>query len=153
MIKNRSKWIKILNFWPPFLGAGIRVKKANSDFTDVEVEMKLRFWNRNYVGTHYGGSLYSMVDPFLMLMLMENLGKDYIVWDKAANIRFKKPGRGVVRARFQISREKIQEIRDLANHQEKVEPVFQVQVVDLEGTLIAEVDKVLHIRKRYPTTF
>lgn len=70
----------LLNVWPPFLGAGIRVKRFQPDWKAIEVEMKLRRWNSNYVGTHYGGSLYSMADPFYMLMLIENLGSDYIVW-------------------------------------------------------------------------
>jgi acyl-coenzyme A thioesterase PaaI-like protein len=80
------------------LGAGIRVTRLGPHAVDVE--MKLRRWNRNYVGTHFGGSLYSMTDPFFMLMPIENLGPEYIVWDKAATIRFKKPGRGKVRASF-----------------------------------------------------
>jgi len=82
----------LLNIWAPFLGAGIRVKRLGPDWKEIDVEMKLRWWNANYVGTHYGGSLYSMTDPFFMLMLIENLGKDYIVRDKSASIRFKKTG-------------------------------------------------------------
>jgi hypothetical protein len=77
---------------PPFLGAGIRVKRLASDWKEIDVEMRLRWWNANYVGTRYGGSLYSTADPFFMVMLIENLGKEYIVWDKAASIRLKKPG-------------------------------------------------------------
>jgi len=77
-----------MNVWPPFLGAGIRVTRLQPDWRAIDVEMKLRFWNANFVGTHYGGSLYSMTDPFYMLMLIENLGRDYIVWDKSASIRF-----------------------------------------------------------------
>ena len=80
--------------------------------------MKLRFWNRNYVGTHYGGSLYSMADPFYMLMLMENLGRDYIVWDKAASIRFRKPGKGRVKAEFRLTDAQLDDIREKAPAQE-----------------------------------
>ena len=76
-----------MNVWPPFAGAGIRVVRLDADWRAIDVEMKLRFWNSNYVGTHYGGSLYSMTDPFYMLMLIENLGREYVVWDKAATIR------------------------------------------------------------------
>jgi hypothetical protein len=82
---------RLVNFWPPFLGAGIRVKHIAADMKSVDVEMKLRFWNANYVGTHFGGSLFAMTDAFYMLMLMANLGREYIVWDKAASIRYKKP--------------------------------------------------------------
>lgn len=86
-----------LNFYPPYLGAGVRVRHISADLRLVRVKMVLRWYNRNYVGTQFGGSLYSMVDPFFVLMLMENLGPDYIVWDKAANIEFVSPGGG---ARF-----------------------------------------------------
>ncbi len=110
--------------------------------------MPLRFYNRNYVGTHFGGSLYAMCDPFYMLMLISILGPDYIIWDKAATIRFKRPGKGLVRAHFEISPEQVAAIRAQCETQEKVEPTFQVVVKDAEGTVIAEVDKLLYIRKK-----
>jgi hypothetical protein len=110
--------------------------------------MKLRWWNQNYVGTHYGGSLYSMADPFFMLMLIENLGKDYIVWDKAATIRFKKPGRSKVSASFRVSEEQICEIKEALNHQPKIERTFTVEIKDDSQIVIAEVEKLLHIRKK-----
>src|SRR5271163_4717987 len=139
-----------LNIWPPFLGAGIRVRRLTSDWKEVDVEMKLRWWNRNYVGTHYGGSLYSMADPFFMVMLIENLGKDYIVWDKAASIRFRKPGRGTVSARFRLSDEQIGEIRQALTSQAKIERVFTVEIRDESGVVVAEVEKRLHIRRKDP---
>ena len=137
-----------LNLWPPFLGAGIRIRRLAPDWKAIDVEMKLRRWNRNYVGTHYGGSLYSMADPFFMLMLIENLGKDYIVWDKSASIRFRKPGRGTVFAEFRVSDEQISEIKDALNSQEKIERVFRVEVKDKSGIVIAEVEKLLHVRRK-----
>jgi hypothetical protein len=140
--------LRYIRFWPPYLGAGIRVRRIADDFTEVDVEMKLRIWNRNYVATHFGGSLYSMCDPFFMLMLIENLGRQYIVWDKAASIRFKKPGRGTVRAAFRLSRERIDEIRVAADRQAKVEPEFKVDVVDDSGNVIAEVTKLLYVRRK-----
>jgi len=142
-------WVlKLINFWPPFLGSGIRVKKISPNLTSVDVEMKMRFWNKNYVGSHYGGSLFSMTDPFLMLMLINNLGQDYIVWDKVASIRFKKPGKGTVRAHFQITPEEIESIRLQADQGAKVEPVFQVLVVDESGAVVAEVKKTLYVRRK-----
>src|SRR5271168_3206280 len=101
------RWV---NLWPPFLGAGIRVKHIALDMKTVEVEMRLNFWNANYVGTHFGGSLFAMTDPFYMLMLMANLGRDYVVWDKAAIIRNRKPGRGTVRAEFRLSDSQIDDV-------------------------------------------
>ena len=142
-----------LNLYAPFLGAGIRVKRLAPGWKKVDVEMKLRWWNANYVGTHYGGSLYSMTDPFFMVMLIENLGKDYIVWDKSATIRFKRPGRGTVTASFSLSDQQIDEIKQALNAEKKIERVFTVEVKDESGTVIAEVEKLLHIRRKdQPTT-
>ncbi len=139
------RWI---NLWPPFLGAGIRVKYIAPDMKDADVEMRLRFWNANYVGTQFGGSLFAMTDAFYMLMLMANLGHDYIVWDKAATIRYRKPGKGTVRAEFRLSDSQIEDIREKLKSLPKYEPVFSVEVKDAAGVVIAEVEKVLHVRKK-----
>jgi Domain of unknown function (DUF4442) len=150
--KSRSKGAKKLRRWvnmyPPYLGAAVRVTHVSDDFRHVEVEMPLRFYNRNYVGTHFGGSLYSMCDPFYMLMLINILGPDYIVWDKAATIRFKKPGKGLMKAGFHLTEEQIAEIRTAAEVQPKVEPQFQVVIKDVEGNVVAEIDKLLYVRKK-----
>jgi hypothetical protein len=145
--KMQRLMIRAINIWPPILGAGIRVKWS-ADSKAVDVEMKLRFWNRNYVGTHYGGSLYSMTDPFYMLMLMNNLGSDYIVWDKAASIHFRKPGNGKVRAEFRLTEDQLEDIRSKLTTEARYEPTFQVQVKDEAGDVVAEVQKVLHIRRK-----
>jgi acyl-coenzyme A thioesterase PaaI-like protein len=142
----RTWLLRVMNFYPPFLGAGIRVRRA--DPCTFEVRMKLSFLNRNYVGTHFGGSLYAMCDPFFMLILIPALGPDYVVWDKEATIRFLRPGRGTVRARFSIPEERIAEIRRAADAVEKVEPVFHAEVVDGNGNVVAEVEKTLHVRRR-----
>jgi len=144
--KRHMRWF--LNLYPPFLGAGIRIKRLQSDWKAIDVEMDLRFWNSNYVGTHFGGSLYSMTDPFYMLMLIENLGRDYIVGDKSATIRFRRPGKGKVRTEFRLTDAQIDEIRDKLKTQEKIEPILMVQVRDESGDLVAEVEKVLHVRKK-----
>ncbi len=143
-----STWLlRLLSFYPPYLGAGIRAK-ASSDLRTFEVRMKLRFWNRNYLGTQFGGSLYSMCDPFFVLILSAALGRDYIVWDKAAAIRFLRPGRGTVKATFHIPQERIDEIRAAADAGGKVEPTFQVMVMDEEGRAVAEVEKLLYVRRK-----
>jgi len=139
------RWI---NLWPPFLGAGIRIKHIAPDMKAIDVEMKLHFWNANYVGTHFGVSLFAMTDAFYMLMLMANLGRDYIVWDKAATIRYRKPGRGTVWAEFRLFDSQIEEIREKLKTLPKYEPVFSVEVKDELGIVIAEVEKVLHVRKK-----
>jgi len=140
--------LRYINFWPPFLAAGIRVTRRDSGMKAIDVEMNLRFYNRNYVGTHYGGSLYSMTDPFYMLMLIKNLGRDYVVWDKSAAIRFRKPGTGKVRAEFRLLDSQLDEIREKLKSVEKYEPSFLVEVKDEAGTVVAEVRKVLHIKRR-----
>jgi len=139
------RWI---NLWPPFLGAGIRIVQIAPDVKSIDIEMKLRFWNANYVGTHFGGSLFAMTDAFYMLMLMANLGGDYIVWDKAASIRYRKPGKGKVRAEFRLTDAQLDDIRDKLKTLPKYEPVLQVQVKDEAGDVVAEVEKVLHVRKK-----
>ena len=140
------RWI---NLWPPFLGAGIRVKHIAPDMKAADVEMKLRWWNANYVGTHFGGSLFAMTDAFYMLMLMHHLGESYVVWDKAATIRYRKPGRGTVRAEFRLSDSQIDDIREKLKTLPKYEPVLLVEVKDESGMVIAEVEKVLHFRKKH----
>jgi hypothetical protein len=146
---NNSRALRrAVNLWPPFLGAGIRVKHVARDMQSIDVEMKLRWWNANYVGTHFGGSLFAMTDPFYMLMLMANLGRDYIVWDKAATIRYRKPGRGTVRAEFRLTDAQLEDIREKLQTLPKYEPTFKVEVKDAQGTLIAEVEKLIHIRRK-----
>ncbi len=142
------KFRRLINMYPPYLGAAVRITHVSEDFLNVDVEMPLRFYNRNYFGTHFGGSLYAMCDPFYVLMLVNILGPDYIVWDKAAAIRFKKPGKGLMKASFHLTEEKIAEIRAQADTLPKVEPQFQVLVKDTEGNVIAEVDKLLYIKKK-----
>ncbi len=139
------RWI---NLWPPFLGAGVRIKYIAPDMKAVDVEMKLRWWNANYVGTHFGGSLFAMTDAFYMLMLMANLGRDYIVWDKAASIRYRKPGKGTVRAEFRLTDAQVDDIREKLKTLPKYEPVFQLEVKNEAGVVIAEVEKRLHVRKK-----
>jgi acyl-coenzyme A thioesterase PaaI-like protein len=139
------RWI---NLWPPFLGAGLRIKRIDPDMKAVDVEMKLRWWNANYVGTHFGGSLFAMTDAFYMLMLMHHLGPDYVVWDKAATIRYRKPGRGTVRVEFRLSDSQVEDIRERLKTLPKYEPVFSVQVKDEAGLVIAEVEKTVYTRRK-----
>jgi acyl-coenzyme A thioesterase PaaI-like protein len=138
----------LLNYWPPFLGTGIWVKEISQNYHYIKVEMRMRFWNKNYVGTHFGGSLYAMTDPFYMLMLLNILGKNYIVWDKSANINFVKPGKGKVFAEFKFTEKQIEEIKDITNKQYKYEPSYMVSIKNSLGETVAEVEKELYIRKK-----
>jgi acyl-coenzyme A thioesterase PaaI-like protein len=135
-----------MRWWPPFLGAGIRVRSLSDDFREARVELRLGWFNRNYVGTHYGGSLYSMTDPFYMIMLLHNLGPDYLVWDKSGSIEYLAPGRGTVSARFALTEARLAQIRAQAAGGEKVLPEFEIDVVDEAGTVVAKVRKTLYVR-------
>ena len=135
-----------MNLWPPFLGAGIRVRHIAEDWSEVIVDLRHGLMNRNYVGTHYGGSLFSMTDPFYALMLMHLLGERYLVWDQAASIEFVAPGRGTVTARFALSPQRVDEIRAQAASGEKVLPNFDVEVRGSDNALVARVRKTLYVR-------
>jgi acyl-coenzyme A thioesterase PaaI-like protein len=139
---------RLFNIWPPFRGAGIRVCDIAADFRSATVELRMRLFNRNAVGTHFGGSLFAMTDPFFMIMMMRNLGPDYIVWDKAGTVRFLKPARGTVTARFHLPEDRIVEARARTEAGDKFEPQFSVGIVDDEGVTVAEVDKTLYIRRK-----
>ncbi len=135
-----------MNLYPPYLGAGIRVLQMAPDLRAIRIRMGLGWYNRNYVGTQFGGSLYSMTDPFFMLMIMENLGRDYIVWDKAAHIDFVAPGKGPVFADFHIDETLLSDIRSHTAQGDKYLPELKVDVRDAAGSLVAVVHKTLYIR-------
>jgi acyl-coenzyme A thioesterase PaaI-like protein len=135
-----------MNLWPPFLGAGIRVRRIAEDWSEVIVDLRHGLMNRNYVGTHYGGSLFSMTDPFYALMLMHLLGERYLIWDQAASIEFVAPGRGTVSAVFRLTKEEVEAIRAQAASGEKVLPAFDVEVRDADNALVARVRKTLYVR-------
>ena len=138
----------LLNLWPPFLGAGIRVHRLSPDFRQAEVRLKLGLGNRNYVGTHFGGSLYAMTDPFYMLMLLRQLGGDYYVWDKEGRIEYIKPGRGLVRARFELSDALLSDIRERTAGGDKYLPEMKVEIRDGDDELVATVHKTLYIKRK-----
>lgn len=137
-----------MNLWPPLRGAGVHVKSISKDMTTADVELKLHWWNRNHEKIQFGGSLAAMTDPFFGLILARNLGKDYLVLDKEARIKFKNPGKGTVTAHFNISAQRIAEIKQAADENYKVEPSFTVQVVDKNGLVVAEVEKLIYVRRR-----
>ena len=140
------RWL--VNLYGPYLLSGISVTRLADDLGEIEVRMALRWWNRNYVGTHFGGSLFAMADPWFMIMLLERLGPGYVVWDKSATIRFRRPGRGTVRARFEVPQARVDEIRQAADADGRVEPVFTAQITDGQGEVVAEVEKRLSVRRR-----
>lgn len=155
MRKKLNRWInsasmfrRMLNLYPPYLGAGIRIAKIDPKYRFVRVEMKLSWFNRNYVRTHFGGSLYSMTDPFYMLLIMKNLGSAFIVWDIKAEVEYLRPGKGVVSAEFKLTREMLEDIRLHTKDGNKYCPTYQVEVRDQEDKVVALVKKTIYIRKK-----
>lgn len=145
----KARTLRLLfNLYPPYWGTGIVVRHISADYRHIVVDMKLRLYNRNYVGTHFGGSLSAMTDPFYMLMVMHNLGEDYIVWDKAGTIDYRKPGRGRVRAQFRIEQELLDEIRQATEGGRKHEPTLAVDIVDEAGEVVSHVTRTLYIRRK-----
>ncbi len=136
----------LMNLWPPFIGAGIHVERIAPDYTEARVRMRLGLLNRNYMGTHFGGSLYAMTDPFFALLIMHQLGRRYVVWDRASAIDYKLPGRGTVRATFRITPEQIDTIRCATAGGDKYEPTFSVDVLNRQGEVVARVDKTIYVR-------
>src|SRR5258708_1048706 len=124
---------RLLNVWPPFRAAGIRVREIAPDFRSATVELRMRLLNRNYVGTHFGGSLFAMTDPFFMIMMMKNLGPQYLVWDKAGTVRFLKPARGTVTARFRLPEESIVAARVATEAGGRHGPKFPVWIRRAQG--------------------
>lgn len=137
-----------LNWWSPFRGAGIRVRHVAPGLRSVTVELRLRSFNRNEAGTHFGGSLYAMTDPFFALMLQANLGAEYLVWDKAGSIDFVAPGRGRVWARFELVDADLERIVRLTASGDKHLHLFKVDVKDDDGMVVARVEKMVYVRRK-----
>ena len=135
-----------MNLWPPFLFTGIHVTEISPDWRRARAELRMRPWNRNFVGTHFGGNLFAMTDPFRMIPVLQCLGRDYMVWDQAGSIEFVKPGRSTVHAEFRIDDAVVEEIKAAAAGGDKVLRWFEVDVVDAGGEVVAKVRKQLYVR-------
>jgi len=139
------------NLFPAYWSTGAHITYVASDFREVRIRLPLSWQTRNYVGTIFGGSMYAAVDPVYMLMLIKNLGKDYIVWDKSACINFKKPGRTDLVARFLIDGNELDVIKRELEHERHIDRIYHVDLTDEQGTVHASVEKVLYIRKKEKT--
>ena len=147
-MKSPRSLRRFINLWPPFLFAGIRVLQIGDDWRSARVRLRLHWYNRNFVGTQFGGSLFAMTDPFWMILTMQCLGRDYIVWDKAAEIEFVAPGRGDVFAEFRIEESFLDELRAATANGEKALRWCETEVVSASGELIARVRKQLYVRRK-----
>jgi acyl-coenzyme A thioesterase PaaI-like protein len=136
------------NLFPAYRATGARVEYVAHDFREVRIRLPLRLRTRNYVGTIFGGSMYGAVDPVYMLMLIRTLGPEYVVWDKSASIRFRKPGRSTLFARFTLDEAELEAIRAATADGASTDRVYQVELVDAAGVVHAEVEKTLYVRRR-----
>lgn len=141
----------VLNLWPPLAFAGIRVTSISRDFRQITVRLREHWWNRNVAGVHFGGSLFSMTDPFWMMLVLRQLGSDHVVWDRAAEIEFLKPGRGDVTARFVLPEHAVEQLRLLAREGAKVLEWFSVDIIDADGEVVARVRKQIYVRRKPAT--
>lgn len=139
----------IFNLWPPFRGARIKVNYISKDYRIFKVSMKLGLLNRNYLGVHFGGSLFAMSDAFFIIILIRNLGNKYIVWDKAAKIEYKKPGRGTISACFEMSENEILDIRKEADRAGKYIFDRSVDLYDENNEIVATVTKTMYVRAKH----
>jgi acyl-coenzyme A thioesterase PaaI-like protein len=142
---RRMRWK--FNLFPAYRGTGGRVVYVASDFREVRVTVPLSLRTRNAVGTIFGGSMYGALDPIYMIMLMRILGRDYVVWDKAATIRFRKPGRTRLQATFRIEESELDAIRSATAGGEPVDRTYTVDLVDADGIVHASVEKIIYVRR------
>lgn len=140
--------IRAVNWYPPFLFSGIKVIDYAEDFSMFRTRLKLTWFNRNLLGTAFGGSLYAMCDPFFMFILLIQLGEEYIVWDKTASIEFLKPGKGTVYAEFKLSPSQISEIKTAVDRDGKGVFEFPCEVADGVGNIIAKLTKGVYVRRK-----
>jgi acyl-coenzyme A thioesterase PaaI-like protein len=138
------------NLWPCYRGTGARVTYIASDWREVRVRLPLSWRTRNYVGTTFGGSLYASVDPFFMIMLIKSLGPSYVVWDKRASVRFKRPASSALTATFVVEPASVAEIREELGKVAKLDRIFTVDLVGTDGTVHASVEKTIHVSRREP---
>ena len=143
-----AKLIRKVNFYPPYLGMGVRMRSFSEDFTRFEVELRPRWYNRNLFGTHFGGSLYAMADPFFVFIVTMNFGKGYVVWDKSAAIDFLKPARGKITGIFEISPDRLQAMQAEVDTLGKNTYHFEAELVDESGDTVARVSKEIYVRSR-----
>jgi hypothetical protein len=142
-------WRWAFNFFPAYRGTGARVTYIADDWKEIRVKLPLNWRTRNYVGTTFGGSLYGSVDPFYMIMLIKTLGPEYVVWDKAARIGFRRPGRGMLTARFLLTEEELHAIKAALENAPSVDRTYTVELVDANGAVHAEVEKVVYIARKH----
>lgn len=147
MLKARYlKWG--INLWPPYWGTGIKLTELADDYHYAKVIIKHRRYNLNYFGTHYGGNLFSMTDPFYILMIVNRLGSEYYVWDRKAEIEYIKPGHGTLTAEFYVTDQMIDNFKKHTANGDKYLPMLDVEIIDEDKEIVAKLTRTLYIRKK-----
>ena len=148
--ESRQSWIRrvAINFWPCITCSGGRVRFISSDYRELHVSLGLNLLTRNRVGTIYGGSLYSAIDPYFMLMLIQILGKEYVVWDKAASIKFLRPAKTDLRCRFLLDEELIQFIKTQVEHKGEYSFDLPLKFEDKRGRAFAVFKKTMYVARK-----
>lgn len=136
------------NLFPVYRRTGARITYISGDWREIHIKLPLNWKTKNYVGTIFGGSMYAAVDPMYMVMFINILGPEYIVWDKAASIKFKQPGRSTLRAKFKIRKAELTYIRKTLKEQSKLDRAYQIELIDEDGAICAVVEKIIHFKKK-----
>ncbi len=137
-----------LNWFPAYRATGARIVHISRDMKRAVVRLPLRRTTRNGAGTLFGGSLYSATDPVFALLLAVHLGPDYIVWDKAASIRYRRPGREALTAEFTLADSEIAAVREQVARCGSCDRTFSTAFVDRQGTIHAEIDKTVYVASK-----
>lgn len=134
------------NLSPMYRRSTARIIYVADDLKNVTVKIPLSYKNKNYVGSIFGGSLFAAVDPIPMIQLMYLLEEKYIVWDKSAQIRFKRPAREHVYATFEFTKEEIEEIIQKVEANKEIEHPKITYITNKIGDIIyCEVTKMIYI--------
>ncbi|MBD7956887.1 DUF4442 domain-containing protein [Microbacterium sp. Sa4CUA7] len=137
-----------MSLWAPNLFSGIRIRRFSPDWTEATVELHVNLFTRNYVKTAFGGSMSAMTDPYFFMLVMHQLGRDYVVWDTRGEIAFIKPGRGRLTAHFHVPPAKVDELRERARDGAKVLEWFETDITDAGGDLVARVRREVYVREK-----
>lgn len=143
---RKTWWFRtMMNWYPMYFGTGGKILFWSGDNAEVHLRLKLNVWTYNYVGTIFGGSMFAACDPFYMVMLLRTLGRDYVVWDKSASIRFRKPARKPLYTVLKLTPEVIDEIKKKTLEHGHCTQLFVIQWLDAAGALHAEVERHCYI--------
>ncbi len=136
------------NWSPMYRRSTGKIIEVSNDLHYVKVKIPISIKNRNYVGSIFGGSLFSATDPIYMIQLMNILKEDYIVWDKDASIKYKRPAKENVYAEFSFSQDEINEIKSQVANNGEFNLVKTLNLVNKQNVVFAEISKTIYIANK-----